>query len=221
MKTRRARLVRNSLASGVLAIAVACAALGPYAGTALVVSAPVPTPDAIVSLASHEWERLPEAASQAGVFPDALVVLTVPTVVTQYNCFDCAHRQQRLIGRGVARRRIRHVPITASGTYGEALAMKSFMRTQNLHRLLVVTSPYHTRRSLATFNTVFADTPITIGVLPATATSPARPTSWWWSAYDRAYVRYEWAAIFYYRMRYGVPLRARSAAVSRPYAPRM
>ena len=72
---------------------------------------------------------------------------------------------------------------------------------------MVVTSPYHTRRSLATFRQVFAGTPITIGVVPAEATSPARPDWWWWAApYDRAYVGYEWAAITYYWFKYGVPI---------------
>jgi uncharacterized SAM-binding protein YcdF (DUF218 family) len=182
------------------------AAAAPRAGTALVISVPGPPPDAIVSLASHEWERLPAVVAQAAAYPKALVVLTVPKEVTIYNCHDCAHRPELLIAAGVHVSRIRQVPLTAPGTYGEALALKTFMREYNLNHLMVVTSPYHTRRSLATFRTVFADTPITIGVVPATATSPAQPQSWWWSGYDRAYVRYEWAAIVYYRVRYGVTL---------------
>jgi uncharacterized SAM-binding protein YcdF (DUF218 family) len=200
----RGRLVRGALAAAVV-VGIALAALAPHAGTALVVRSPVASPDVIVSLASHEWERLPAAVAQAQASPDALVVLTVPKEVTPYNCHDCAHRPERLIAAGVEMARIRQIPLTAGGTYGEALAMKAFMGEHVLHRLLVVTSPYHTRRSLATFNTVFAGTPVTIGVVPASRTSPARPEAWWWSAYDRAYVRYEWAAIAYYQLRYDVP----------------
>ena len=50
--------------------------LGSHAGSALVVSEPLASPDAIVSLASHEWERLPAAAALARQYPEALVVLT-------------------------------------------------------------------------------------------------------------------------------------------------
>ena len=65
---------------------------------------------------------------------------------------------------------------------------------------------HHTRRSLATFRAVFADTPVTIGIVPASATSPAQPKAWWEVPYDRAYVRYEWAAVVYYWVWHHVPL---------------
>jgi len=68
-----------------------------------------------------------------------------------------------------------------------------------------VTSPYHTRRSLATFRQVVGAAGASVGVEPATRTSPARPERWLAASYDRAYVRYEWAAVFYYWLRYGVP----------------
>jgi uncharacterized SAM-binding protein YcdF (DUF218 family) len=203
---RRGRLIRGALAASVVVV-VALAGAAPHAGTALIVRSPVLSPDAIVSLASHEWERLPEAVFQARAFPKALVVLTVPKVVTQYNCHDCERRHEQLVSRGVDPRRIHHVPITASGTYGEAVSMKRFMQEHHLEQLLVVTSPYHARRSLATFRSVFAGTPVSIGVAPASRTSPARPDAWWWAAYDRAYVRYEWTAIVYYWVWHGVPLR--------------
>jgi uncharacterized SAM-binding protein YcdF (DUF218 family) len=80
------------------------------------------------------------------------------------------------------------------------------MKENNLRSLLVVTSPYHTRRSLSTFRAVFDRSGVTVGIAPASATSPARPECWWLSAYDRAYVRYEWAAILYYAVRHGVPM---------------
>ena len=67
-----------------------------------------------------------------------------------------------------------------------------------------MTSPYHTRRARATFQTVFRGTGIDIS---SVAASPANgdPTRWWADPYDRYYVRYEWAAILKYRLEYGVP----------------
>lgn len=185
---------------------VLCAAAAPYAGSALVVSAAVRSPDVIVSLASHEWERLPAAANMARRYPDALVLLTLPPAVNGFNCYDCAHRTDHLVKAGVAKERIRIVPLTQGGTYGEAVATRDFVAGRHLGSMLVVTSPYHTRRSLATFRTVLAPAGVAIGVAPATATSPARPEWWWAASYDRAYVGYEWAAALYYWLWHGVPV---------------
>jgi len=199
----RSRL-RVPLAFGLASVAMIV--LGSHAGSALVVSEPLASPDAIVSLASHEWERLPAAAALARQYPEALVVLTLPQPITEFNCHDCVHRAERLARAGVEARRIRVVPLTAPGTYGEAVATRALVTGQHLRSVLIVTSPYHTRRSLATFRTAFDATGVAVGVVPASATSPARPDSWWADPYDRAYVRYEWAAVLYYWMRYGVPM---------------
>ena len=89
---------------------------------------------------------------------------------------------------------MRILPLTAPGTHGEALAALTFARETHVRRLMIVTSPYHTKRSLATFRSVFDGSSIEIGIEPATASSPARPERWWATPYDRAYVAYEWAA---------------------------
>jgi uncharacterized SAM-binding protein YcdF (DUF218 family) len=164
----------------------------------------LPDVDAIVSLASHEWERLPLAASVAVRYPRAVVLLTEPREVTQKNCRDCAHRIDRLHHAGVAPTRVRILPLTLPGTHGEAAATLTFVRASHVRRLLIVTSPYHTRRALATFRSVFEGTGVEIGIEPANATSPAKPSAWWWAPYDRAYVAYEWAAIGYYAWKYGI-----------------
>jgi uncharacterized SAM-binding protein YcdF (DUF218 family) len=83
------------------------------------------------------------------------------------------------------------------------VATLRFARGAGLRRLVVVTSPYHTRRSLGVFRKVFHGTDVKIGVEPA-ANSVARPARWWFGGYDRAYVAYEWAAIAYYAWKYGV-----------------
>jgi uncharacterized SAM-binding protein YcdF (DUF218 family) len=185
-------------------LVVGCAAALPYAGSALVVSSPLSAPDAIVSLASHEWERLPATAELARRHPRALVVLTLPQPVTQFNCHDCVHRAERLMNAGVAVGRIRVVPLTVGGTYGVAVAVRGLVTEHHLRSVLVVTSPYHTSRSMATFRQVLGEDGVTVGVVPASKTSPARPEIWWARSYDRAYVTYEWAAVLYYRVRHGV-----------------
>lgn len=159
--------------------------------------------DAILSLASHEWERLPDAARLAKATPSAVVLLTLPQPVTPFNCHDCNGRVSRLERLDVPADRVRIIPLTLSGTYGEAVAVLAFARQTQIHRLVIVTTPYHTRRSLAVFRKVFTGSGIEIGIEPARS-SPARPDRWWATPYDRAYVAYEWAALVYYGFRYQV-----------------
>ena len=68
-----------------------------------------------------------------------------------------------------------------------------------------MTSPYHTRRALETFETVFQGTGLQIGVVPA-AGGRADPAKWWRSSYDRHYVLYEWAASIKARVEHGIPM---------------
>ena len=177
--------------------------LAPWAGTLLVVSDALPRPDAIISLSSHEWERLPVTARLAAGNASAAVLLTLPQPATVDNCHDCAGRVRRLERLGVPPHRVRVLPLTAPGTYGEALAAREWARRADVRRLVIVTTPYHTRRSMATFSAVFDGSGVEIGIEPA-STSPAKPDRWWTTPYDRAYVVYEWTAIVYYAIRYGV-----------------
>jgi uncharacterized SAM-binding protein YcdF (DUF218 family) len=206
-KSGRVAVHRPKLRTAAYAVCIACvgliAANFPRVGSTLVVSQPIDGPDVIVSLASHEWERLPEAARQADHFRAAAVVLTLPVPATAFNCHDCINRVKRLQLAGVAPGRVQTIPVEGRGTYGEAVAVRRWMLSTGRRRLLIVTSPYHTRRSLATFVTVLTPLGATVGVMPA-ADSPARPGRWWLAPYDRAYVRYEWAARFYYALRFGI-----------------
>jgi uncharacterized SAM-binding protein YcdF (DUF218 family) len=195
---RRARLSLGLVIFGLLLWAVG------RAGPALVVRVPIADPEAIVSLASHEWERLPATARVAAQHPDAVVLLTQPPEVTEFNCPDCANRAHRLGLLGVPEERIRYVTLAGPGTHGEAVAALGYARSSGLRRLVVVTSPYHTRRSLGVFRKVFEGTGVEIGIEPALDNSVARPDRWWLGGYDRAYVAYEWAAAVYYAWEHGV-----------------
>ncbi len=110
------------------------------------------------------------------------------------------------------RRRIRLLRVLAANTYGEAKAAIEHVSREPFRQLTIVTSPYHTRRALTTFRTVFRGTGIKIAVHrpnPAAGT----PGRWWAHPYDRWYVGYEWAAIFSYRYHHGVPLTVSGASL--------
>ena len=181
---------------------------GVNAGTGLVVSRDIGQPDAIVMLASHEWERLPAAAAVARQYPESRVILTVPITVTKWNCSQCPERPAQFAAQGVSADRIVELAgDPAANTYGEAQSVSRWVRTHPIKKLLVVTSPYHTRRALNVFEQAVGSLGVEVGVLPATQFSPAKPQRWWLGVYDRGYVPYEWAGIIYYRFKYNVPVK--------------
>jgi uncharacterized SAM-binding protein YcdF (DUF218 family) len=208
--SRRARPGRRRLGRRTLLAAVVTATLLTIviakAGTTLIVSAPLERPDVIVSLASHEWERLPVAARLALKYPNAQILLTEPPVVSRRNCYNCGHRVDFLASLGVARDRVQVVNLTDSSTYGEALATRAFVAQSGRRRVLVVTSAYHTRRAFATFRRILETEPVTLGIEPADPSTWTRPARWWTRPYDRWYVSYEWAAAISNRVRHGVSI---------------
>jgi uncharacterized SAM-binding protein YcdF (DUF218 family) len=178
--------------------------MGSCAGNALVVSRPLDEPDVIVPLASHEWERLPRAAELARQTPSAAVWLTVPVRVTRHNCENCGDRVAWLANAGVDPSRVVLLPDRVMNTHDEARAAAAFARLHPIDRLVVVTSPFHARRALATFTQAFKAAGLQTEVGMATPLGQADPGHWWLRRSDRKYVAYEWAAIVYYAVRYGV-----------------
>ena len=202
--TRRWRSKRLTLA---IVMAALTLLVLKTAGTTLVVDTRIDAPQALLSLGSHEWERLPALADEAHRWQGAAVFLTQPLVPTPHSCHDCPNRPQRLAALGVDRSRVVLLPHRVSNTRDEALAARDECVRRGIRRLLVVSSPYHTLRSRRVFERTFQGTGISVGVIPATAYSPADPDRWWMGAYDRAYVRYEWAALVYDAIRPATPLR--------------
>lgn len=175
---------------GVLAAVTLCLAPLP-----LIADRPLQRPDAIVVLASHEWERIPAAADLAQAHPNAAVVLTVFREFSELSCHLCGERPRWLNHLGVDGRRIVEVELgKEGGTWGEALAITAEARRRGWRRLLVVTSAYHTRRAFWTFRKAAGDG-VEIGVASAQAHSRLRPALWWASLDHTWYVGREWAAL--------------------------
>lgn len=201
--SRRSYRVRLNIAAGTVGIVLIGLALR-FGGETLVVARQVDEPDAIVVLASHEWERLPVAVQLARRYPAARLLLTLPAHVTEHNCYRCSERLSWLSGEGVDGQRVTVLPERVVNTYDEAKATTAFASRHRVDRLVIVTSAYHGRRALATFRHLFglADIHTQIGL--TTQLSGVDPARWWLRRYDREYVTYEWAGIVYYAIRYGV-----------------
>jgi uncharacterized SAM-binding protein YcdF (DUF218 family) len=196
-----ARIGAVAVLTGIVLVSLALR----YGGETLVVPRHLEAPDGIVVLASHEWERLPVAAQLARQYPAARLLLTLPAEVTDHNCFECAERLRWLSDAGIGRERVTVLPRLVTNTYDEARATADFVSHHHrIDRLVIVTSPYHGRRALATFRHLFrsAGVPTDLGL--ASQVSVADPSRWWLRRYDREYVAYEWTGIVYYAVRFGI-----------------
>ena len=193
---------------GVVLVAALLAAtpFGPW----LVVAREVADPGAILMLASHEAERLPHTARLARRWPRALVLLTHPVTPSPYNCQDCGNRPRTLVAAGIASGRIVVLERRVRNTFDELVAAADWASRAGQRRLLVVSSPYHTRRVLVL---AAATAPgLEVGISPAPVEGGlARP--WWSRRYDRRYVIYEWGALIDNSWRHGLgPLQWRASS---------
>lgn len=143
------------------------------ARSALTVSMPLKNSEAIVLLAGSFEERAPVAASlyQAGYA--GRVILTNDGVRRgwsrehQRNLYAIERSEFDLVKQGVPRPAIVRLPFRKSGTVYDALAVRDYVINHKLRSILLVTSDYHTRRSLFTFQRVFQQLPVSIIVFPA------------------------------------------------------
>ncbi|BCS33174.1 hypothetical protein TBR22_A24010 [Luteitalea sp. TBR-22] len=188
------------LAGVVAVLLVGTLPLGPW----LVRSRPVASPEVILVLGSHESERLPHAARLARQWPTARIWLTQPVVVTLHNCEDCAHRIDVLGRLGVDPPRVRLIAPRVRNTFDELAAARRLAAAEGVRRILVVTSPYHTRRVIGLVSA--AGWLASVGVEPCpTPSGLAWP--WWSRRYDRRYVVYEVAALAENSWRHGIAPR--------------
>ena len=88
--------------------------------------------------------------------------------------------ERTLRGLGVPGNAIETLQDPVSSTYDESLVLREYAEAQGLRSVLVVTSAYHSRRTLWTMRQTFENAPITIGLEPV---PPGRqtpsPLTWW------------------------------------------
>lgn len=110
--------------------------------------------------------------------------------------------QKSLIEKGVRAEDIEILqPAPVEGTIDEARVLAEKAKTENLKAVLLVTSAYHTRRALKTFEKVLAAENLEIGVeSPPTGIQTPSPGFWWlrisgWTFIGGEYVKsvYYWA----------------------------
>jgi uncharacterized SAM-binding protein YcdF (DUF218 family) len=104
---------------------------------------------------------------------------------------------------GVPRERVDVLLEPVSNTYDEALLVRSHVEKQQIRSILVVTSAYHSRRSLWTYRRVLGYNGVRIGLESArVGWQTPSPWTWWLGFRGWQIVPTEYFKLIYYRLRF-------------------
>jgi uncharacterized SAM-binding protein YcdF (DUF218 family) len=121
------------------------------------------------------------------------------------NPYFVERAQWELAKQGVPAEAIEILPVIVESTHDEAVVLQKTAKEQNLKSVLLVTSGYHTRRTLWTFEKVFRDNndSIQIGIeSPPAGWQTPTPAYWWLSPRGWSFVAGEYLKIVYYWLFY-------------------
>lgn len=113
--------------------------------------------------------------------------------------------RKHLIDNGVPGEAIEILPGKVDGTKSEADALGKKVAENGLNAVLLVTSAYHTRRALRTFEKTFAENelPTRFGIASAAPGAQTPSPFWWWlSANGWRFVAGEYVKSVYYWVYY-------------------
>ena len=185
--------------------------VAPFLAESLIVEKPLQQADAILVLSgsANYGERTQKAAELFGKGVAPLVFLTDDGTrggwsrAEQRNPPFVELARKNLVAAGVPAENIEILEPRVAGTIDEAELLGKTVRQRNLNRVLLVTSAYHTRRTLWTFKKVISskdeNTVIGIESAPPGIQTPM-PAFWWldptgWQTVAGEYVKgaYYWA----------------------------
>ncbi|MGH9880929.1 MAG: YdcF family protein [Pyrinomonadaceae bacterium] len=173
----------------------------------LIVSAPLQHADAIVVLSGSRafTERASLAADLYKAGQSSRIILTNDdqrggwSNADQRNPYFYESAARELRRFGVPDGAIVVVPQPVSSTRDEALLMRDYCERNQLQSILVVSSPYHSRRALRTFRRVFGGSDKTIGLMaPGPGWQSPSPALWWRYRRGWAMVAGEYLKLGYY-----------------------
>ena len=120
----------------------------------------------------------------------------------QANLTSTERAKDAVLDAGIPEQRLIILPQRVNSTYDEAVAVRGFVETAGIRRVLVVTSPYHSRRALWVFRRVLAGVEVGIDSPLPGEQSPAAGT-WWLSKTGWHNVALEYVKLVYYRIKHG------------------
>jgi len=177
----------------------------------LIVKTDLASADAIVVMSGSATYR-ERAAWAAKLYREGrapLVILTNDSLKSgwdnkeQRNPYFYELAARELQQQGVPASKIQVVSDIALGTYEESLGIRDYASAHQLKRLLIVTSAYHTRRTLWSLRHACDGSGIEIGIdSPAPGWQTPAASRWWWRRWGWKVVAGEDVKLAYYWMRY-------------------
>ena len=137
------------------------------AGAYLIYADELEPADVIVVLSGGTESRMNEALSLYKEDYGKVIVLTETGEQTEgYEYLNSFDMRIQLMNNGVPSGNIMITDLTVTTTVDEAVAIRDLMQNRQYGSAIVVTDPYHTRRSKLLFNQVFDGMDIRITVRP-------------------------------------------------------
>jgi uncharacterized SAM-binding protein YcdF (DUF218 family) len=207
-RSRARRLVARTLLLSCALVCVAGIWWWPRAGRYLVVETPLQPADAIVVLAGPRVERWLEGVElyREKVAPRILLSSgRIEAAESALRARDIKFPREvdlikdAMVQLHVPADRIETFPDGVDNTAAEASVTHGIASQRGWRRLIVVTSKYHTRRSLYAFEREFRGSGVQIQV-HATRFDTARPDAWWKHRADFRYVISEYQKLLAYRL---------------------
>jgi uncharacterized SAM-binding protein YcdF (DUF218 family) len=164
-------------------------------GEFLVVSDPLQKADALAILSGDENERIAAGAQlfkqgYAGWFILTDMRLDIPDSQGVYS----AEVKRKAVAQGVPAGRILITPGQVTTTEDEVVNLKEFTLARGFRSLIVVTSPYHTRRASLLLHQAFYGSGVRVIVRPAMNYN-YQASAWWQNPKDRELTLLEYAKL--------------------------
>ena len=181
-----------------------------WMGRELVRADVIETSDAIVELSGGEGDRDIEAADLFIAHAAPLVVLTterddvaLPELLKRGVKVErpVDQRERYLKEMGVPDSAIVVLSDQASSTVDEASIVAAWIKTRQIHSVLIVSSAFHTRRAGHIFEWMLRGTGVVVRMRPATQ-DRFKAESWWTDRNTLLWGLVEWQKTIYYRLRY-------------------
>jgi uncharacterized SAM-binding protein YcdF (DUF218 family) len=186
-------------------------ATAPLLASVLIVRTESKDPDAIIVLsgAAVYTERLQHAAKLYRQGRGRLIVLTNDGLRgpwsrgRQENPTSFQRGADTLVASGVPAEKIVVLKDLVASTYQEALVIRAWVSGEGLDSIVVVTSPYHSRRALWVLRRV-VDNSVAIGLDSPPPGHQSPPlSSWWLNPIGWQSVGLEHVKLIYYFLRHG------------------
>ncbi len=172
------------------------------AGAYLIYADELQPADVIVVLSGGTDSRMNEALSLYKEDYAKIIVLTETGEQTEgYEYLNSFDMRIQLINNGIPSGNIMITDLTVNTTVDEAVAIRDLMRNRQFRSAIVVTDPYHTRRSKLVFNQVFDETGIDVIMHPVRS-SWYNSRTWFTSVKGWQFTLLEYAKLI--SMKFGV-----------------